>query len=308
MNARTFLLLAGLTAVFGVVGYLIAGQGGMLIAFLVAAAMNFFAYWTSDSLVLSMHHAQPLAPNDAPELYQIVADLARRAEIPMPRLYLMHEGQPNAFATGRNPEKGVVAVTSGLLEILDRDEIAAVIAHEIAHIKNRDTLTMTITATLAGAIGMLANFAMIFTPSNNNREGGGIGGIGALILMLLAPIMAMLVQMAISRTREYEADKTGASICGNPEALATALQKIEAYAKGRVNLTAERNPASAHVFIYNPLSGAGADSLFSTHPSTQNRVTRLMALVSSLAKPVPAGSPWRGRAKSDASRTRRPWG
>jgi heat shock protein HtpX len=305
MNARTFLLLAGLTAIFGVAGYAIAGQGGMLIAFVVAAAMNFFAYWASDSLVLRMHHAQPLDPASAPELYEIVADLARRAEIPMPRVYLMHEGQPNAFATGRNPDKGVVAVTSGLLEILDRDEIAAVIAHEIAHIKNRDTLTMTMTATLAGAIGLLANFAMMVSPSNNNRAGGGIG---ALILMMLAPIMAMLVQMAISRTREYEADKTGASICGNPEALATALQKIEAYAKGRVNLSAERNPASAHVFIYNPLSGAGADSLFSTHPSTQNRVTRLMALVSSLAKPTLPGTSWRSRSKSDAPRSRRPWG
>lgn len=304
MTGRTFVLIAVMTALFGAVGYAIAGQGGMLIAFLIAAAMNFFAYWTSDTMVLSMHHAQPLDPQSAPELYQIVAGLAQRAQIPMPRLYVMHESQPNAFATGRSPEKGVVAVTAGLLELLDRDEVAAVIAHEIAHIKNRDTLTMTITATLAGAIGMLANFATVFTPSNRERG----GGFGALLLMILAPLMAMLVQMAISRTREYEADATGAAVCGNPEALARALQKIEAYAQGRVNLTAERNPASAHVFIHNPLSGAGADSLFSTHPATKNRVAKLMALVPSLTRPASAGSPWRNSAGSDAPRTRRPWG
>lgn len=308
MNGRTFLLLAALTAIFGAVGYGIGGQGGMVIALLVAAGMNFFAYWTSDSLVLSMHHAKPLDPASAPDLYQLVADLARRAQIPMPKLYVMYEGQPNAFATGRSPEKGVVAVTTGLLELLNREEVAAVIAHELAHIKNRDTLTMTVTATLAGAIGMLANFATFLTPSHNNREGNGIGGLGAVLLMIFAPLMAMLVQMAISRAREYEADATGAAICGNPEALASALQKIEAYAQGRVNLTAERNPASAHVFIHNPLSGAGADSLFSTHPATQNRVSRLMALVPSLTRPASAGSPWRKSAGTDAPRTRRPWG
>ncbi|MCK6443814.1 zinc metalloprotease HtpX [Elstera cyanobacteriorum] len=307
MTGRTFLLLAVMTALFGALGFALAGQQGMLIAFLIAAAMNFFAYWTSDTMVLSMHHARPLDPASAPDLYQIVAGLAQRAQIPMPKLYVMYEAQPNAFATGRSPEKGVVAVTSGLLDLLDRDEVAAVIAHEIAHIKNRDTLTMTVTATLAGAIGMLANFATVLTPSNRERE-GGIGGLGALLLMILAPLMAMLVQMAISRTREYEADATGAAVCGNPEALARALQKIEAYAQGRVNLTAERNPASAHVFIHNPLSGAGADSLFSTHPATKNRVAKLMALVPSLTRPASAGSPWRKSAGSEAPRTRRPWG
>lgn len=307
MTGRTFLLLAVMTALFGALGFALAGQHGMLIAFLIAAVMNFFAYWTSDTMVLSMHHARPLDPASAPDLYRIVAGLAQRAQIPMPKLYVMYEAQPNAFATGRSPEKGVVAVTSGLLDLLDRDEVAAVIAHEIAHIKNRDILTMTVTATLAGAIGMLANFATVLTPSNRERE-GGIGGLGALLLMILAPLMAMLVQMAISRTREYEADATGAAVCGNPEALARALQKIEAYAQGRVNLTAERNPASAHVFIHNPLSGAGADSLFSTHPATKNRVAKLMALVPSLTRPASAGSPWRKSAGSEAPRTRRPWG
>ncbi len=278
MIARTALLLAALTALFGAIGYLVGGTGGMMMALGVAAAMNLFAYWNSGAIVLRMYRAEEVDPTRAPELYDLTARLARRAQMPMPRLYVIHEAQPNAFATGRNPENGVVAVTTGLLELLNQDEVAGVIAHELAHIKHRDTLMMTITATLAGAIGMLANFAMFFgTGRDENGQPTGNPLLG-LLIALLAPMMATMVQFAISRSREYEADRGGAEFCGNPRALASALDKIQAYAEGRINLTAERNPATAHMFILNPLSGVGMDNLFSTHPSTRNRIERLLAM------------------------------
>lgn len=282
MHTRTFLLMAALVALFGAVGYLIGGSGGMLIALAIAGAMNLMAYWNSDKVVLSMYRAQPVSRADSPEFYDMVAGLAQRAQIPMPKLYVIAEAQPNAFATGRNPENAAVAVTEGIMRVLTKDELAGVVAHELAHIKNRDTLMMTITATLAGAIGMLGNL-MMFTGLGGSRDQNGngnpLGLIGALAMMILAPLAATMVQMAISRTREYEADRVGAEICGNPRSLASALEKIEAYAQGTLNVTAEHNPATAHMFISNPLSGRGADNLFSTHPATRNRVARLMEMM-----------------------------
>jgi heat shock protein HtpX len=263
---------------FLAVGFLLGGMTGMLIALAVAVAMNGFAYWNSDKMVLKMYGARQVGPNDAPGLYRMVEDLAARADLPMPKVFIMENAQPNAFATGRNPENAAVAVTTGLMRILNEQEIAGVIAHELAHIKNRDTLTMTVTATIAGAISMLANFALFFGGSRDNR----IGIIGTIAIMILAPLGAMLVQMAISRTREYSADHTGAEICGNPEWLASALQKLEQSARGIENITAEKNPASASLFIVNPLHGQRADNLFSTHPSTANRVARLAELAKSI--------------------------
>jgi heat shock protein HtpX len=278
MQTRVFLLLAAMAALFGAVGYLIAGPGGMMTALLFAGAMNVFAWWTSGSLVLSMYHARLVERAESPGLYDLVAQLARQANLPMPKLYVIHEDQPNAFATGRNPENGAVAVTTGLMNLLSREELAGVIAHELAHIRNRDTLMMTITATLAGAIGMLGNMLMLSNLSSNRQNNNSLGPIAGLLVMILAPLAATLVQMAISRTREYQADQAGAEICGNPHWLAAALEKIDAYAQGTFNVTAERNPATAHLFIANPLSGRGADSLFSTHPATGNRIARLMEL------------------------------
>jgi heat shock protein HtpX len=249
---RTAILLAGLTALFMGVGFLIGGEAGALVALLLAAGMNFFAYWNSDRLVLSMHGAQEVDAASAPDFHQLVAELAQRASLPMPRVYLMDNPQPNAFATGRNPENAAVAVTTGLLQTLNREEIAGVIAHELAHISNRDTLIMTITATIAGAISMLAQFGMFF---GHNRENNNTGIIGTLAMAILAPIAAMLVQMAISRTREYAADNLGARISGQPLALASALAKISDMAHAIPNQTAEQSPASAHLFIINPLSG-----------------------------------------------------
>lgn len=273
---RTALLLAGLTGLFLAAGFLIGGQQGMVIAFLIAGAMNLFAYWNADKLVLRMYGARPVDRAGAPEFHDLVADLAERANLPMPKVYVIDNPQPNAFATGRNPENAAVAATTGLLRLLNRDEIAGVIAHELAHVKNRDSLIMTITAVLAGAIGMLANFAFFFGGSRD--RGAPLGGIGALVVMLLAPLAAMLVQFAISRSREYEADRVGAAISGDPRALASALAKISNGAARIPNEAAEANPATAHLFIINPLHGRGADSLFSTHPATQNRIERLLAL------------------------------
>ena len=275
---KTGLLIAAITALFLAVGFLLGGTTGMLIALAVAVAMNGFAYWNSDKMVLKMYGARQVGRSEAPGLYQMVEELAARAELPMPKVFIMENPQPNAFATGRNPENAAVAVTTGLMRILNEQETAGVIAHELAHIKNRDTLTMTVTATLAGAISMLANFALFFGGGRDNR----IGLIGTIALMILAPLGAMLVQMAISRTREYSADHTGAEICGNPEWLASALQKLENSARGIENVTAEKNPASANLFIVNPLHGKRADSLFSTHPSTTNRVARLTELAKSI--------------------------
>jgi heat shock protein HtpX len=277
---KTALLLAAMTALFGVVGYLIGGEAGMLIALALAAAMNLFAYWNSDKMVLSMYGAREVDAQTAPEFYGLVQHLARNAGLPMPKVYVIDNDQPNAFATGRNPENAAVAATTGLLHSLSREEIAGVMAHELGHVKNRDTLIMTITATLAGAIGMLANFAMFFGGSRDNRSGLGI--IGSLAVMILAPVAAMLVQMAISRSREYEADKAGAEISGNPQALASALQRISGTVERVPNQQAEGNPATAHMFIINPLHGGAMDSLFSTHPSTENRVATLLQMANGM--------------------------
>ena len=271
---RTAILLAGLTALFMGVGYLIGGPDGAIIAFFVAAAMNFFAYWNGDRIVLSMHGAQEVDEQMAPDLLRVVADLAHRARLPMPRVYVIDNPQPNAFATGRNPAHAAVAATTGLLNMLSADELAGVISHELAHVRNRDTLLMTVTATIAGAISMLAQFGMLFRGGRRDRN-GGIGAIGTLLMVVMAPLAAMLVQMAISRTREYAADDMGARISGNPEALASALAKIDAAARRIENISAEQNPATAPLFIINPLSGARMDNLFSTHPSTENRIAAL---------------------------------
>jgi heat shock protein HtpX len=273
---RTGLLLAAMTGLFLAVGYLLAGEGGLLIAFFVALAMNGFAYWNSDKMVLRMHNARQVTREQAPELFGLVEQLVRNANLPMPKLYILETRQPNAFATGRNPENSAVAVTRGLMEACDAEELAGVIAHELAHIRNRDTLTMTITATLAGAIGFLSQFALFFGMGRDNRN--PLGLIGTLAIMILAPLAAMLVQMAISRTREYSADRMGAEICGRPVWLARALQKIERLAKGVDNQPAERNPATAHLFIINPLHMGGLSGLFRTHPPTADRVRRLQEM------------------------------
>lgn len=278
-HVKTFMLLAALTALFVGVGYLIGGPTGMAIALAIALVGNLISYWNADRIVLSMYRAQEV-PQNHPDARvrayaQDVREMARRASLPEPRITIIDSDQPNAFATGRDPAHAAVAATTGLLAMLDRREIRAVMGHELAHVKNRDTLTMTVTATIAGAISALANFAFFFGGSNRERPGGVIGVIA---IAILAPMAAALVQMAISRGREYEADASGAEISGDPAALASALQKIDAYARGgRVNLQAERNPATAHMFIINPLTGRGADNLFSTHPSTQNRVAALAA-------------------------------
>jgi len=285
-HLRTFALLAGLTALFMGVGAMIGGTGGMVIAFFIAAAMNVFSYWNADKIVLRMYRAQPVDESHPSPLIQgyvrNTKSLAQNAGLPTPAIYVIENPQPNAFATGRNPENAAVAATTGLLQMLTPEETAGVMAHELAHIKNRDTLTMTITATIAGAISMLANFAMF---TGGNRNNGGL--IGALAIMILAPIAASLVQMAISRSREYEADRVGAEICGRPMWLASALAKISNGAAQIDNEDAERNPATAHMFIINPLHGRGADNLFSTHPATQNRIERLQAMTAEAT-----GRPW----------------
>jgi heat shock protein HtpX len=286
---RTALLLAAMTGLFLAVGYLLAGEGGLLIAFLIALAMNAWAYWNSDKAVLRMHHARLVTRAEAPGLVGLVEQLARRAGLPMPKVFILETPQPNAFATGRNPENSAVAVTRGLLDNCDSEELAGVIAHELAHIKHRDTLTMTITATLAGAIGFLSQFAFFFGMGRDNRN--PLGLIGTLAIMILAPLAAMLVQMAISRTREYSADRTGAEIAGHPLWLARALRKIEQLARGVVNRDAERNPASAHLFIINPLHMGGVDNLFRTHPPTAERVRRLQQMAGVAGEPTGRG-PW----------------
>lgn len=277
---RTAILLAGLTGLFMAVGAVIGGQSGMLIAFFVAVAMNVFSYWNSDKMVLRMHGAREVDESSAPGYYNMVRDLAANADLPMPRVYIMENDQPNAFATGRNPENATVAATTGLLNALSQEEVAGVMAHELAHIKNRDTLTMTITATIAGAISMLANFGMFFGGSRDNNN--PFGFIGMIAVVILAPIAAMLVQMAISRSREYEADKLGAEICRKPLWLASALDKIASSVQTTHNMNAERNPATAHMFIINPLSGERMDNLFSTHPNTENRIARLKEMAGAM--------------------------
>ena len=274
---RTAMLLAFMTALFMGVGFLIGGQSGMLIALVIAAGMNFFSYWNSDRMVLSAYHAQEIDERNSPEFFAMIRDLSRNAGLPMPKVYIYDSPQPNAFATGRNPENAAVAASTGLLQQLRPEEVAGVMAHELAHIQNRDTLTMTITATLAGAISMLGNFAFIFGGNRENNN-NPFGFIGVLVAMIVAPMAAMLVQMAISRTREYSADRRGAEICGNPMWLASALAKIAGAAQRIHNPDAERAPATAHMFIINPLSGERMDNLFSTHPDTGNRIAALQRM------------------------------
>jgi heat shock protein HtpX len=292
---RTAILLAAMTALFMGIGFLLGGQTGMIIALLIAGGMNLFAYWNSDKMVLRMYGAREVDARSAPELYGMVRQLATNAGLPMPKVYIMENPQPNAFATGRNPQNGAVAVTTGLLKMVNRDELAGVIAHELGHIKHRDTLLMTMTATLAGAISMLANFGLYFGGRSNN-DSGHIGAIGSLALVILGPLAAGLVQMAISRTREYEADRAGAEIARDPLALASALQKIAGAAHRVPNMAAERNPASAHLFIVNPLSGARMDNLFATHPNVENRVAALEGMARAMGEPSRSGEagPWSG--------------
>ena len=270
--AKTFVLMAALTALFMGIGALIGGGTGAVLALVLAGAMNLWGWWNADKSVLRMTGAREVDEASAPDFVRLVHRLADGAGMPRPKVYVIESDQPNAFATGRNPENAAVAATTGLLRRLNAQEVAAVMAHELAHVRNRDTLIMTVTATFAGAIGMLANFAMFF---GRGRQGGALA---AIAVMIFAPLAAGLVQMAISRSREYEADKVGAAICGNPLWLASALQKIDAFAKGIDNDQAERNPAIAHMFIVNPLHAFKRDALFSTHPATTDRVAALEAL------------------------------
>jgi heat shock protein HtpX len=298
---KTGILMSLLMGLFLVVGALVGGQAGMLIAFVLAAGMNLFAYWNSDKMLLRMYGARQVDAHSAPELYGLVARLAEAAKLPMPKVFISDNPQPNAFATGRNPEHAAVCVTEGLLARTSQEELAGVLAHELGHVRNRDTLTMTIVAVMAGAIGMLANFAFFMGGSRDRDHPMGL--VGVLLVTLLAPFAAMLVQMAISRSREYEADRAGAEITGRPLWLAGALEKIERAARGTGNPAADANPATAHMFIINPLHG-GVGSLFASHPPTAERIARLRAMaggagVTIEAPSVPRIAPTAGRG---------PWG
>ena len=273
---KTAILMAAITALFMAIGSLLGGRQGMMLALIVALGMNFFSYWFSDKLVLKMYNAQEVDESSAPQFYRMVRELAQRAQLPMPKVYLINEDAPNAFATGRNPEHAAVAATTGILRVLSERELRGVMAHELAHVRHRDILISTVSATMAGAISMLANFAMFF----GGRDGDGrrANPIVGLLVMILAPIAAGLIQMAISRAREFEADRGGAEISGDPRSLASALQKIHQYAQGTRLETAERHPETAQMMIMNPLSAGGLRGLFSTHPSTEERVQRLLAM------------------------------
>ncbi|MBU3667529.1 MAG: zinc metalloprotease HtpX [Rhodocyclaceae bacterium] len=273
---KTTILFAAITALFMMIGGLIGGRDGMMMALLIGGGMNFFAYWFSDKMVLSMYNAQPVDETSSPYLYNMVRDLAARAQLPMPRVYLIDEAQPNAFATGRNPENAAVAATTGIVSLLSERELRGVMAHELAHVKHRDILTSTIAATLAGAISALANFAMFF--GGRDEDGRPANAIVSIVVAIIAPLAAALIQMAISRAREFEADRGGAEISGDPLALASALGKIDAYARGIPFPTAEAHPATAQMMIMNPLAGGAIDSLFSTHPKTAERIARLEAM------------------------------
>ena len=297
---KTAMLMAAMTALFGFAGTMLGGFEGLLIAVILAIAVNLFAWYNSDKMVLRMYGAKEV-PRGHP-LYEMVADLSLNAQLPVPKVYEIQSDQPNAFATGRNPENAAVAATTGLLERLNQNEIAAVMAHELAHIKNRDTTIMVVAATFAGAISMLANFAMFFGGRRNNN----MGFIGLIAMMILAPLAASLIQMAISRSREYIADRVGAEICGNPLWLASALKSIQGFASKIDNHGAERNPSTAHMFIINPLHAHAHDKLFSTHPSTANRITALEAMV---GKVKPIQSNYRSSIPKTGRRTRteNPW-
>ena len=274
---KTSLLMAAIMALFGVLGSSMGGASGMLMALVFGGAMNLFAYWFSDKMVLRMYNAQEVDAASAPQFYAMVRELAHQAQLPMPRVYLIDEAQPNAFATGRNPEHAAVAATTGILHLLSARELRGVMAHELAHVQHRDILISTISATMAGAISSLANFALMF--GGRDSEGRPSNPIASIALALLAPLAATLIQMAISRAREFEADRGGAEICGDPDALASALAKIDAYARGIPMPTADEHPATAQMMIMNPLSGGGLAGLFSTHPATEERVARLRAMV-----------------------------
>ncbi|MER8982823.1 zinc metalloprotease HtpX [Mesorhizobium sp. M0491] len=303
---RTAMLLAAMTALFMGVGFLIGGTGGMMIALLIAAGTNLFSYWNADKMVLSMNRAVEVDERNAPEYYAIVQAMAKQAGLPMPKTYLIDNPQPNAFATGRNPQNAAVAASTGLLQALTPEEVAAVMAHELAHVQHRDTLTMTIVATFAGAISMLGNFAFFFS---GNRDNNPFGFVGVLVAMIVAPFAAMVVQMAVSRTREYEADRRGAEICGHPLWLASALDKIARGAERIRNPDAERNPATAHLFIINPLHGERMDSLFSTHPATENRIAALQAMARDMAGSETRAAPRQAPTsrQADEPRPSGPW-
>ena len=273
---KTSILMASIMTLFGIFGAYLGGAAGMLMALFLGGAMNLYAYWFSDKMVLRMYNAREVDESSAPQFYRMVRELAQRAGLPMPRVYLIDEAQPNAFATGRNPDNAAVAATTGILHLLSAREIRGVMAHELAHVQHRDILISTISATMAGAISALANFAMFF--GGRDSEGRPSNPVASIAVALLAPIAASLIQMAISRAREFEADRGGAEISGDPEALADALTKIEAYARGIPMPTAETHPATAQMMILNPLSGGGISGLFSTHPATQERVARLRGM------------------------------
>ncbi|MEM9047712.1 MAG: zinc metalloprotease HtpX [Pseudomonadota bacterium] len=289
MNAtKTMLLLAALTALFGGVGWLIAGFGGAIIALIVAFGMNALAWWNSDKLLLRMHHAEPVTRQSAPALLEMVARLAGRAGLPMPAVYIIRAAQPNAFATGRGPQNAAIAVTTGLMEGLSREELAGVVAHELAHIRNRDTLIMTVAATVAGAIALLSQFGFLFS---RGRDRNPLALLGVVLAVVLAPLAALLIQMLISRTREYAADRAGAEICGQPLWLAAALDRIAGASRQNTMKTAENNPASAHIFIVNPLAGRRFDGLFSTHPNPANRIAALQQMARDMGSTQPSTAP-----------------
>jgi heat shock protein HtpX len=314
---KTGLLLAVLTGILVALGALVGGVTGAVVAFVIALAMNMFSLWQSDKLVLSMYGAEEVDEHSGGEFYKIVRELAQRAELPMPRVYIMNNPQPNAFATGRNPQHAAVCASTGLIEMLTPEEVAGVMAHELSHVKNYDTLTMAVAATIGGAVSMLAQFLQFGAIFGGNRESNnnGVGWIGVLVAAIVAPLAASLVQMAVSRSREYQADRLGGMICGNPLWLASALRKIETYARGIPNEPAEAAPGTAHLFIINPLTGQGMDNLFSTHPNTENRIAELEKLAAEMGSTPPtasyappsggtAGGPW----GATTDRPRGPWG
>jgi heat shock protein HtpX len=307
--ARTALLLALLTAIFVALGAAVGGKTGLVFAFVIALVMNAVSLWKSDTVVLRMFKAQEVDEASAPDLFAIVRDLARRAELPMPRVYIMNNPQPNAFATGRSPSHAALCASTGLLETLNRQELSGVLAHELAHVKNRDTLTMAVAATIGGAVSMFAQylqFGLIFGGGRGNDR-GGLGMIGTLAAVILAPMAAGLVQMAISRSREYQADRMGAMICGNPLWLASALRKIDSSARRIQNDDAEAIPAAAHMFIVNPLNGRGVDNLFSTHPNVENRIAALQELAREMGVTGSAGSGTSESAADGGGRSGEVW-